>query len=125
MVFRDVLIQIIDQIIVTMTRSSRPDMFLRKGVLKICSKFTGEHPCRNLSEMTLRHWCSPVNLLHIFRTSFPKNTSRWLLVFLDTASDIFCLIISLSKNLIESSIKEIGIEFLRHIDFKNSVSLCK
>ena len=48
LVFRDVLIQIIDQIIVTMTRSSRPDMFLRKGVLKICSKFTGEHPCRNV-----------------------------------------------------------------------------
>ena len=26
-------------------RSSRPEMFLRKGVLKIWSKFTGEHPC--------------------------------------------------------------------------------
>ena len=26
-------------------RSSRPEVFLRKGVLKICSKFTGEHPC--------------------------------------------------------------------------------
>ena len=48
LVFRDVLIQIIDQIIVVMTISSPPDMFLRKGVLKICSKFTGEHPCRNV-----------------------------------------------------------------------------
>ena len=26
-----------------------------------------------------RHVCSPVNLLHIFRTSFPKNTSGLLL----------------------------------------------
>ena len=26
-------------------RSSRPKVFLGKGVLKICSKFTGEHPC--------------------------------------------------------------------------------
>ena len=26
-------------------RSSRAEVFLRKGVLKICSKFTGEHPC--------------------------------------------------------------------------------
>ena len=28
------------------------------------------------------HWdgCSPVNLLHIFRTTFPKNTSGWLLL---------------------------------------------
>ena len=28
---------------------------------------------------TLRHDCSPVNLLHIFRISFPKNTSGRLL----------------------------------------------
>ena len=26
-------------------RSGRPEVFLRKGVLKICCKFTGEHPC--------------------------------------------------------------------------------
>ena len=32
----------------------------------------------NFIEMALRHWCSPVNLLHIFRTPFPKNTSGWL-----------------------------------------------
>ena len=25
-------------------RSSRPEVFLRRGVLKICNKFTGEHP---------------------------------------------------------------------------------
>ena len=27
------------------SRSSCSEVFLRKGVLKICSKFTGEHPC--------------------------------------------------------------------------------
>ena len=27
-------------------RSSHQEVFLRKGVLKICSKFIGEHPCR-------------------------------------------------------------------------------
>ena len=32
-------------------------------------------------ETTLRHRCSPANLLHIFRTTFPKNTSEWLLLF--------------------------------------------
>ena len=26
--------------------SSRPKVFLRKNVLKICSKFTEEHPCQ-------------------------------------------------------------------------------
>ena len=45
-------------------RSSRPEVFLEKGVLKICSKFTGKDPCRsvisiklqcNFIEITLRH----------------------------------------------------------------------
>ena len=30
----------------------------------------------------IRHGCSPVNLLHIFRTPFPKNTSGGLLLSL-------------------------------------------
>ena len=69
--------------------SSHPEMFLGKGVLKICSKFTGEHPCRsaiskkmqsNFIEIALRHGCSPVNLLHIFRTRFSRNTSGRLLL---------------------------------------------
>ena len=34
----------------------------------------------NFIEITLRHECSPVNLLHILRTPFPKNTSRGLLL---------------------------------------------
>ena len=34
----------------------------------------------NIIEITLCYGCSPVNLLHIFRTSFPKITSRWLLL---------------------------------------------
>ena len=73
-------------------RSSHPEVFLGKGVLKIWSKFTGEHPCQgaisiklqsNFTETTLRHECYPVNLLHIFRAPFRKNTSgRLLLVFL-------------------------------------------
>ena len=71
------------------TRSSRPEVFLGKGVLKLCSKFTVEHPCQsvisinsqsNFIEITLRHGCSPVNLLHFFRTPFPKNSSGRLLL---------------------------------------------
>ena len=34
----------------------------------------------NKAEITLRHWWSPANLLHIFRTPFSQNTSRWLLL---------------------------------------------
>ena len=65
-------------------------MFLYKDVLKRCSKFTREHPCPSLIsvkllcssiEITLWHGRSPMNLLHIFRTPFPRNTSRWLLLY--------------------------------------------
>ena len=61
----------------------------KKSILKICRKFTGEHSCRsaiaikllcNFIEITLRHGCSPVNLLHVFRAPFLKNTSGWLLL---------------------------------------------
>ena len=34
------------------------------------------------TEITLWHWCSPVNLLHTFRTPFPKSTSGELLLTL-------------------------------------------
>ena len=63
-------------------RSSHSDVFLGKVVLKICSKFTREHSSRSVIcsfiEIALRHGCSLVNLLHIFRTPFLKNNSAWL-----------------------------------------------
>ena len=34
-------------------RSSHPGMFLVKDVLKICSKLTGEHPCRSVISIKL------------------------------------------------------------------------
>ena len=34
----------------------------------------------NFIEITLRHGCSPVNLLHIFRTPFPNKTCGSLLL---------------------------------------------
>ena len=33
-------------------------------------------------KVTLRHECSAVNLLHIFRTPFLKNTCGWLLLIM-------------------------------------------
>ena len=59
-------------------------MFLRKSVLQISSKFTGGHPHHsvisiklqsNYIENALRHGYSPVHLLNIFRTAFPRNAS--------------------------------------------------
>ena len=72
-----------------MNRSTHPEVFVGKGALIICSKFTGEHPCgsaisiklqSNFIKLALRHECSPVNLLHIFRTPFSQNTFRRLLL---------------------------------------------
>ena len=48
----------------TKNKSSHPEVFLGKVVLKLCSKFTGEHPCQsaisvkllcNFIEITLQH----------------------------------------------------------------------
>ena len=40
-------------------RGSHPEVFFRKGVLKICSKFTGEHSCRCvISVKLLKHGIS-------------------------------------------------------------------
>ena len=70
-------------------RSSPPEMFSGKGVLKICSKFTGEHPCWSVISIKLQatllksyfgKGVFPVYLQHILRTLFPKNTSGGLLL---------------------------------------------
>ena len=65
-------------------KSSSPDVFLEKGILEVQSKFTGERLCRSaisinlfchFIEIILRHGCSPLNLLHILRAPFSKNTT--------------------------------------------------
>ena len=86
-------------------KSNLPEVFLRKGVLKIYSKFREEHLCRsvisinllcNFIEIRLRHGCSPVNLLR-------KNTSRGLLlnglVFAKCDSKLFFTLSSSSFSL--------------------------
>ena len=70
-------------------RSSPSEVLLGKGILEICNKFTGKHLCqsvisvklhRNYTEIIFRCGYSPVNLLHISRTPFYKNTSGGLLL---------------------------------------------
>ena len=65
------------------------------GVLKINSKYTGEHLCQNVIsvkllcnfiKIALRHRCSPVKLLHIFRTPFPKNTYGGLFLIIESVA---------------------------------------
>ena len=52
-------------------RSSRPEVFLGKGVLQ-----------SNFIEITLGHWCSSVNLLDICRIPFLKNTRNFIQIIL-------------------------------------------
>ena len=70
-------------------KSSSSYVFSGKGVLKIWSKFTEEHPCQsvtsikllcNFIKITFWHCCSPVNMLHIFRTPILENTYKGLLL---------------------------------------------
>ena len=38
-------------------RSIPPEVFLGKGALKMCSKFTGEHPCRSVLVKVAKQSC--------------------------------------------------------------------
>ena len=53
----------------------------------------------NFIEITLRHKCSAVNLLHIFRTLFLKKTSGWLLLS-TLLTNLVCLTCMLRQMLI-------------------------
>ena len=67
-------------------RSSYPKVFLGKGVLKIFVLKICVLKIyvlkSNFIEITLQHGCSSVNLLHVFRTPFLKNTSGQLILVL-------------------------------------------
>ena len=56
--------------------SSRPEAFLGKIVLKICSKFTGEHPCRSEISIKLQNSLLSilVNTLILSKLSFLVNS---------------------------------------------------
>ena len=73
-------------------RSGLPEVFLGKAVLKICSKFAREHPCRsviltkfqgNLIEITLWYGRFPVNLSEklFLRTSLEGCFCNNILLF--------------------------------------------
>ena len=81
-----ILTKLKNQTFVPNFRSSHPEVFLEKFVLKICNKIYRRTPMPkcNFNKITLqialRHGCSPANVLHIFRKSFPKNTAARLLL---------------------------------------------
>ena len=66
--------------IITFRRKQLTEVLYKENALKNFLIFTGADFCWSLFEITLRHGCSPVYLLHIFRTPSLKNTSGRLLL---------------------------------------------
>ena len=60
----------------------------------------------NFIEITLRHGCSPVNLLHIFRTAFLKNTNEWLLPYIFLLSSLLWEVFIFSNAMFSMSVTE-------------------
>ena len=66
-------------------RSSRPEVFCKKGVLRNFAKFTGKHLCQSfcfskvaclcLLKKRLRHRCFPLNFAKLLRIPFLQNPS--------------------------------------------------
>ena len=73
-------------------------------------------------EITLQYGCSPVNLLHIFRTPFPKNTSGWLFQSFRSLSSESWLKSSLIY-LAMASVEHTDMIFLIHLYIMNSLEV--
>ena len=72
--------------------------------------YSREHSCRSailiklqshFIKIILRHGCSPVNLLHIFGTTFSKNTSAQLLLVIERTLKLQSCELYISKYMID------------------------
>ena len=74
-------------------RSSCPEVFYKKGVLKNFAKFIGKHLCQSLFfnkvaglgpatllKKRLRYRCFPLNIAKFLKTPFLTKHLRWLLL---------------------------------------------
>ena len=71
------------RIAITPNRSSRPEVFCKKGVLRNFRKFTGKHLCQSLffnNVAGLRHRCFLVNFPKFLRTPLLTVHLWWLLL---------------------------------------------
>ena len=59
-------------------RSIPPEVYLGQGVLKICSKFTGEHPCQSVTSFALRIVFYQDRILATISKSFSGGCSQFL-----------------------------------------------
>ena len=79
----------------TYRRTFMPKCDFNRVALQLC----------NFIETALRHGCSPINLLHIFRTSFTKNTSGWTVCYYHVTYE-YVLLLNLLIGFIKISISD-------------------
>ena len=72
----------------------------------------------NFIEITLRHGCSSVNLLAIFRTPFSRNTSEWLLVI--ATISLFLVHLEWLKQIVYTMRSSVG--HMVMVEFKNLIN---
>ena len=72
-----------------MFRSSRPEVFIRKGVLKIYRKFTGEHPCRSV--ISIKLLCNFIEITLQHRDLPGRQIKTCLCMYISVLSSIYYL----------------------------------
>ena len=77
--FLKVAVEFENDLRLSVFRSSLSEVFMGKGVLKICSKFTGEHPCQSTISIKLRISGKSQNWAKYFpRSSFSSQNENFI-----------------------------------------------
>ena len=100
-------------------KCSPPEVFLGKGVLKICSKFTGEHPYQSAISINLLcytwHGCSPVICCIFSKHLFLRTLLQGCFYVEDNIYPDFLGIFNLLTN-----IQTVTPHLLRHSGFRHN-----
>ena len=95
----------------TQFRSSRPEVFLGKDVLKICCRFTREHPCRSVILIKLLCNIIEITLRHALNGCFWKFSITQLTFLNDTIKRTVIWQHKLTRSLITQMVKRLLIVF--------------
>ena len=105
-------------------RSSRPEVFCKKGVFRNFTEFIGKHLCQSLFwpatllKKRLWHRCFPENFLKFLRTPFLKEHLWWLLLMRALHS-----VLNIPESLRRFSIC-VGFEYVRVLNIPG-LSICQ
>ena len=119
-------------------RSSRPELFCKKGALRNFAKFTGKHLCQSLFNKViglrpatllkkrLWHRCFPKNFAKFLRTPFLTEHLQWLLQCLGktcfTRCTSLCLILLFCFTLKKVAKKGVAVNLKVWSDMKSKIN---